>query len=375
MNEKYLSGKASGRRWRDHDRNRRFNAAGKMTMRTFEALFTALLILMFSSGTVLAQTLPGESFGSTRGEMVESGASPAGTPVPGGESGGPGGESGGPGGESGSPGGESGGPGGESGAPGGQPGGASDQMVHTAPRETGSGEIGIWLVLLVLIVVSILGWKRTSEWGRHHLEPAVDRLHRAARRLDARSHAVRYRAWSPSAGKRDMGLVLGLELMRPGFASLATTAEEGQAERAAIDLLRMPGSAVGLVSDRIDLERIGSLLGDEVSSVQGRLLLSDDTGCLSDGLGSLIGALEGVGAPVSVVIDLCGSMGGVDAMGRIPTLVERLTPWIQRHNVALLLLIPRGPSSEGLRTLGETGPFYRLARLDEGDIVRIEPGV
>ena len=42
----------------DHDRNHKIHAVGRSTMRTLETLFTVLVLLMLSSGTVLAQSAP-----------------------------------------------------------------------------------------------------------------------------------------------------------------------------------------------------------------------------------------------------------------------------------------------------------------------------
>ena len=215
--------------------------------------------------------------------------------------------------------------------------------------------------MLVLLVTAILGWKRVGEWGRARLDPAVDQLHRAARRLEARSRTVQLRVWSPSSACRDLGLVLGQPLVQVGRISVLASTESDHAEQAAVDLLQVPGSAVALISDQANSERIGSLLGARASSAIGRILLTSDPECLGDGLGSLIGSLESVGDPISAVMDLRGDLGGADPLGSLSAISDMLRPWVERHGLGLLILIPRGPSEEGLRSLGPEGTFAVLA--------------
>ena len=140
-----------------------------------------------------------------------------------------------------------------------------------------------------------------------------------------------------------------------------------------MDLLQVPGSAVALISDQANSARIGTLLGDRASGAIGRILLTSDVECLGDGLGSLIGSLETVGDPISAVMDLRGDLGGADPLGSLSALSEMLRPWVERHGLGLLILIPRGPSEEALRSLGSGGAFAVLARTHEGEIEQVEP--
>jgi hypothetical protein len=364
-------------------------------MRALKA--TLSLAVVLGVGTAHAQAMPsgtsgGSGLGSDQGSSFQQGGQgaqgtqggPSGQGSPGGQDGqdgeggpeGPGGQGGpeGPGGQGGPDGSASpGGPGGSDGAggPGGGPG--SPEPEHAGERSAGDSETALWLVLLVLLVTCILGWKRVGEWGRARLDPAVDQLHRAARRLDARSRSVQLRIWSPSSACQDFGLVLGQPLVQVGKISVLATAEPEHAERAVVDLLQVPGSAVALISDQTNSERIGTLLGERASSAIGRILLTSDAECLGDGLGSLIGSLETAGDPISAVMDLRGDLGGADPLGSLPALAEMLRPWAERHGLGLLMLIPRGPSEEGLRSLGSEGSFAVLARTHEGKIEQVEP--
>ena len=147
------------------------------------------------------------------------------------------------------------------------------------------------------------------------------------------------------------------------------TSQDGLAEKIAIDLLGQVGSAVGLVSDQVDSQCLAGALGPEH---QGRLLLSDDSGCLQDGIGSLIGALEASGAPIAVVVDLRGPLGGVDILGSLSNVASTLRPWVSAHDLALVLVVPRGLSEEAMADLVQTPAIDSMARFEEGRLDRIE---
>jgi hypothetical protein len=236
-------------------------------------------------------------------------------------------------------------------------------------RSESAGETGIWLVLLFLIVVVVVAWKRVGEWGKTRLEPAVEQLHRAASSLDTRSRAVRVSAWSPSHGVVEWVPVLGESWILSGAISVVATSEDGLAEQTVIDLLMQSGSAVGLVSGQVDSACLAQALGPEH---QGRLLLSDDPGCLQDGIGSLIGALEASGSPIAVVADLRSSLGGTDILGSLLSVASGLRSWVQAHDLALVLVLPRGLSVEAMSDLLQTPEIDTMARFEEGRLDRIE---